>query len=281
MFSLPLYCILPMPSYKCYFLVYRFDLLSGLVSWLKRFGDVSHWRGAKRHTPKIEKRISLVTHFDQCAIRSSYFFFGFVNVSLKGWVIHFFFGVSFASFARPVAVLSSPHSLLTMSDKRLSGSRPSVTTKSSLPHRRASLSLNTTTALATSTATSQSPKLPSESVISPRRSRDQSKSWLPRTFSRGPLLPHDKRSHHHRLPRLLKHRWIQFVILVYATFSVLLTFTHLCRWSFSETAIPEPQVTIKEWEPKRTYRPGKVPYLTPVIDLIPHFFVLNNLLHIP
>lgn len=168
-----------------------------------------------------------------------------------------------------------------MSDKRLSGSRPSVTSKSSLPHRRASLSLNTTTALATSTATSQSPKLPSESIISPRRSREQSKSWLPPTFSRGPLLPHDKRSHHHRLPRLLKHRWIQFVILVYATFSVLLTFTHLCRWSFSETAIPEPQVTIKEWEPKRTYRPGKVPYLTPVIDLIPRFFVLNNLLHIP
>lgn len=150
------------------------------------------------------------------------------------------------------------HCSTVMSDKRLSGSRPSVTTKTSLPHRRASLSLNTT-ALASSIAASQSPKLGSvESLASPRRSREQSKSWLPRTFSRGPLLPHDKRTHHYRLPRLLRHRWIQFVILVYATFSVLLTFTHLCRWSFSDKVIPETQVKIEEWEPKRTYQPGEL-----------------------
>lgn len=88
--SLPLYCTLPVPHINAIFDL-SFWPSTGLVRWFKRFGDVSHWRGAKRHTPKIEKRISLVTHFDQCAIRSSYYFFGFVNVSLKSWVIHFFF----------------------------------------------------------------------------------------------------------------------------------------------------------------------------------------------
>lgn len=151
-----------------------------------------------------------------------------------------------------------------MSEKRLSGSRPSVKTAaaSTLPHRRGSLSINTA-ALATSTATSQSPISGSvESTISPRRTRGEySQTWIPRTLSsrNTPVLPHDKRSYtsHHRLPRLLRHRWIQFVILVYATFSVLLTFTHLCQWSFSDKPIIEPPVHIEEWEPKRTYRGGK------------------------
>ncbi|KAG2174634.1 hypothetical protein INT44_006898 [Umbelopsis vinacea] len=146
-----------------------------------------------------------------------------------------------------------------MSEKRLSGSRPSVAA-ATLPHRRGSLSINTAT-LATSTATSQSPISGSvDATISPRRTRgDHFQTWIPRTLSSSrttPTLPHDKRSYnaHYRLPRLLRHRWIQFVILVYATFSVLLTFTHLCQWSFSEKPITEPPVHIEEWEPKRTYR---------------------------
>jgi hypothetical protein len=141
-----------------------------------------------------------------------------------------------------------------MTEKRLSGSRPSPS-KSSLPNRRASLSLNTT-ALGVSTATTQSPKLGHvESLISPRRSKDQHKTWFQRSFDRSSSLLHDKPTHtvHHRLPRILRHRWIQFLILVYATFSVLLTFAHLCHWTFSNSTIPEQVVELVDWEPKRTY----------------------------
>ncbi|KAJ2962524.1 hypothetical protein NQZ79_g2356 [Umbelopsis isabellina] len=142
-----------------------------------------------------------------------------------------------------------------MSEKRLSGSRPSPS-KGSLPHRRASLSLNTT-ALGVSTATTQSPKLGQvESLISPRRSKDQQKTWFQRSIDHSSSLIHDKPTHaaHHRLPRILKHRWIQFFVLVYATFSVLLTFAHLCHWTFADNTVPEPVVGVIDWEPKRTYR---------------------------
>jgi hypothetical protein len=80
-----------------------------------------------------------------------------------------------------------------------------------------------------------------------------------------PLLPQDKKhsssafggSRNKRgISRLLQSRWVRFLALFYITFSVLLTLSHIWSWTFRSSQ-PQKMFVSNDWEPKRTYDPGK------------------------
>jgi hypothetical protein len=80
-----------------------------------------------------------------------------------------------------------------------------------------------------------------------------------------PLLPQDKKlsssafggsRNRKGVSRILQSRWIRFLIIFYTSFSVLLTFSHLWTWTFKSSK-PQKVYINEDWEPKRTYDPGK------------------------